>query len=309
MTSLLHPAWGPIPPEPRELRLCRLPSSIVYLSTINEDCEYRVLQPSGSWDSFVISIVILISIGMLVLFSTALGANVSPPFLRSSVREVFQSAAASVLSMLSPVVPQADGPGASSERSVVDPADSVQATPETPESVHTELVELLRADGLGLISHEHSAVANVEPLANLGETHSQAESSEAREETRITVESLVNLGEACSRVESSEEREEANEVINNVEPLDDVIGKIAGLPARDGDGQQFTDRAQVGASPAIGPRASSLIEPTERASPVIKAQVATERAALSALIEPTERASPVVVLQASIVTDRARMMA
>ena len=84
---------------------------------------------------------------MLVLFSTALGANVSPPFLRSSVREVFQSAAASVLSMLSPVVPQADGPGASSERSVVDPADSVQATPETPESVHTELVELLRADG------------------------------------------------------------------------------------------------------------------------------------------------------------------
>jgi len=115
MTSLLYPAWGPIPPELRELRLCRLPSSIVYLSTINEDCEYRVLQPSGSWDSFVISIVILISIGMLVLFSTALGANVSPPFLRSSVREVFQSAATSVLSMLSPVVPQADGTGASSE--------------------------------------------------------------------------------------------------------------------------------------------------------------------------------------------------
>ena len=42
-------------------------------------------------------------------------------------------------------------------------------------------------------------------------------------------------------MESSEEREEANEAINNVEPLDDVIGKIAGLPARDGDGQQFTD--------------------------------------------------------------------
>ena len=161
MTSLLHPAWGPIPPEPRELRLCRLPSSIVYLSTINEDCEYRVLQPSGSWDSFVISIVILISIGMLVLFSTALGANVSPPFLRSSVREVFQSAAASVLSMLPPVVPQADGPGASSERSVVDPADSVQATPETPESVHTELAGLLaglpRADGLEVTSY-HSAM-------------------------------------------------------------------------------------------------------------------------------------------------------
>ena len=116
------------PPKPRELRLCRLPSSIVYLSTINEDSEYRVLQPSGSWDSFVISIVILVSIGMLVLFSTALGANISPPFLRSSVREVFQSAAASVLSMLSPVVPQADGPGASSEQSAVDPADSVQAT-------------------------------------------------------------------------------------------------------------------------------------------------------------------------------------
>ena len=50
----------------------------------------------------------------------------------------------------------------------------------------------------GLISHEHSAVTSVEPLANLGETHSQAESSGAREETRITVESLVNLGEACS---------------------------------------------------------------------------------------------------------------
>ena len=149
----------------------------------------------------------------------------------------------------------------------------------------------------------------MEPLANLGETQCQAESSEAREETRIAAESLANLGEPCCRVESSEEREEANEVINNVEPLDDVIGKIAGLPARDGDGQQFTDRAQVGASPAIGPRASSLIEPTERASPVIKAQVATERAALSALIEPTERASPVVVLQASTATDRARMMA
>ena len=74
------------------------------------------------------------------------------------MREVFQSAAASVLSMLSPVVPQADGPGASSEQSVADPADSVQATPETPESVHTELAGLLRADGLEVTSYEHSVV-------------------------------------------------------------------------------------------------------------------------------------------------------
>ena len=93
----------------------------------------------------------------------------------------------------------------------------------------------------------------MEPLANLGETQCQAESSEAREETRIAAESLANLGEPCCRVKSSEEREEANEVINNVEPLDDVIGKIAGLPARDGDGQQFTDRAQVGARQRSGP--------------------------------------------------------
>ena len=116
---------GPTPPNPRELRLCRLPSSIAYLSSICEECKHRVLQPSGSWDSFVISIVILISIGMLVLFSTALGANVSPLFLRSSVRKALQSAAASVLSMLSPVVSQEDGPGASSELSVADPAVSL----------------------------------------------------------------------------------------------------------------------------------------------------------------------------------------
>ena len=58
-------------------------------------------------------------------------------------------------------------------------------------SPNAELMGLLRADDLGLISHEHSAVTNVEPLANLGETHSQAESSEAPEETRITVESLA----------------------------------------------------------------------------------------------------------------------
>ena len=205
--------------------------------------------------------------------------------------------------MLPPGAPQASVSGSSPELNSVGATVPLQATPGIPIfQVHPGDVTVAtepagdgvsssrqssgskRADGLGLISHEHSAVTSVEPLANLGETHSQAESSEAREETRIAAESLANLGEPCCRVESSEEREEANEAINNVEPLDDVIGKIAGLPARDGDGQQFTDRAQVGASPTIEPRASSLIE-------------------------PTERASPVVVLQASIVTDRARMMA
>ena len=122
ITFLLHPAWGPNPPKPRELHLCRLPSSIVYLSSICEECKHRVLQPSGSWDSFVISIVILISIGMLVLLSTALG------------REAFQSAASSVQSMLSPVVPQANDPGTSPELNAADPAVSLQAQahPESP---------------------------------------------------------------------------------------------------------------------------------------------------------------------------------
>ena len=81
---LLRSAWGPNPPDARELRLCRLHSSIVYLSIIDEECGYRVPQPFVSWGSYVIPVVVLISIGMLVLLSTALG------------REAFQSAASSV---------------------------------------------------------------------------------------------------------------------------------------------------------------------------------------------------------------------
>ena len=69
-----------------------------------------------------------------------------------------------------------------------------------------------------------------------------------------------------------------------------------------------------------GHGASSLIEPTERASPVIEPKRAasliepTEQVGASPtikraapLIEPTERASPVVELHASIVTDRAQV--
>ena len=95
---------------------------------------------------------------MLVLFSTALGANVSPLFLRSSVREALQSAAASVLSMLSPVVPQEDGPGASSELNVADPAVSVQANPEFPPlQVHPGDVTVVTEQAN---SREDSAVEN-----------------------------------------------------------------------------------------------------------------------------------------------------
>ena len=45
ITFLLHPAWGPNPPDARESRLCRLHSSIVCLSIIDEECGYRVPQP------------------------------------------------------------------------------------------------------------------------------------------------------------------------------------------------------------------------------------------------------------------------
>ena len=91
--------------------------------------------------------MILISIGMLVLLSTALG------------REAIQSAASSVQSMLSPVVPQADDPGTSPELNAADPAVSLQAQahPEPPPlQVHsgdvTAVTELVDN------SREHSAV-------------------------------------------------------------------------------------------------------------------------------------------------------
>ena len=48
------------------------------------------------------------------------------------MREAFQSAASSVQSMLSPVVPQADDPGTSPELNAADPAVSLQAHPESP---------------------------------------------------------------------------------------------------------------------------------------------------------------------------------
>ena len=69
---------------------------------------------------------------MLALFSTALGANVLSPFLRSCVRKAFNSADSSVQSMLSPVVPQADDPGTSPELNAAGPAVSVQAHPGPP---------------------------------------------------------------------------------------------------------------------------------------------------------------------------------
>ena len=67
ITLLLLFAWSPNLPKPRELRLSRLLSSIVYLSTIYEEFKYHVLQPFGSWDTFVFLIVILIVVGMLTL--------------------------------------------------------------------------------------------------------------------------------------------------------------------------------------------------------------------------------------------------
>ena len=70
ITLLLRFAWSPNLPS-RELRLRRLFSSIVYLSSIYEDCKYRVLQPFGSWDMFIIPVMILILIGMLSLFTVS----------------------------------------------------------------------------------------------------------------------------------------------------------------------------------------------------------------------------------------------
>ena len=105
---------------------------------------------------------------MLVLPSTALGANVSPPFLLSSVRNAFQSVASSVQSMLSPVVPRADVPGTSSEQSVADPAVSLQATLVPPPQDHPGSVSAATENAnsnanWGANSREHSAVENANP--------------------------------------------------------------------------------------------------------------------------------------------------
>ena len=133
MTLSLYPARGPTPPKPRELRLCRLPSSIVYLSSIYEDCKYRVLQPFGSWDMFIIPVMILILIGMLVLCTVS---GVSGPFRftrsRNAVQQ-FQTAGtfipASVQAMLSPSAPQASVSGSSPELNSVGATVPLQATP------------------------------------------------------------------------------------------------------------------------------------------------------------------------------------
>ena len=72
----------------------------------------------------------------------------------------------------------------------------------------------------------------------------------------------------------------------NVRVADEVVDKLADiLPVMvDVDGQQFTDRAQVEASPVIVLRVSLLIELTERASPVTVPQVsiASDRAQVGA---------------------------
>ena len=78
ITLLLPFAWSPNLPKPRELRVSRLLSSIVYLSTIYEDCKCHVLQPFGSWDTFVVPIVILIVIGMLSLYTVPTGGSLRP---------------------------------------------------------------------------------------------------------------------------------------------------------------------------------------------------------------------------------------
>ena len=84
ITLLLRFAWSPNLPNYRELRLRRLFSSIVYLSSIYEDCKYRVLQPFGSWDMFIILVMILILIGMLA-WCTVSGESGPFRFTRSNV--------------------------------------------------------------------------------------------------------------------------------------------------------------------------------------------------------------------------------
>ena len=145
MTSLLHSAWGPIPPNARELRLCRLHSSIVHLSIIDEECGYRVPQPFGSWGSFMIPVVVLISIGMLALYTVAKGGPLRSrgPVTRLRLRtmrsrrspSLRSPAPTAVLAMLVPNTPQASILGPSPESTsvgTVGTAVPVQATPGIP---------------------------------------------------------------------------------------------------------------------------------------------------------------------------------
>ena len=125
MTSLLHSAWGPNPPNARELRLCRLFSSIAYLSSIYEDYKYRVLRPFGSWDMFMILVMVLTLVGMLALYAvhrknvplrrspyatrsrTMRSSRATPRAMQSQSRTTpLRSSASSVQSTVSPVVPQ-----------------------------------------------------------------------------------------------------------------------------------------------------------------------------------------------------------
>ena len=148
MTSLLHSAWGPNPPNARELRLCRLHSSIVYLSIIDEECGYRVPQPFGSWGSFMIPVVVLISIGMLALYTVAKGSSLRSrgPVTQSRSSRTMRPrttqrspagtyALTPVQAMLGPNTPQASilGPSPGSTRAgTVGIAVPVQATPGIP---------------------------------------------------------------------------------------------------------------------------------------------------------------------------------
>ena len=132
--------------------------------------------------------------------------------------------------MVSPVVPQADDPGASSEQSVADPVTpgAVLSEPPlnelvAPSSAVAELAGLLREDGFGIATvaddfpSETSGEANLgeakpseAPLANLGEARSLAKPSETRSgeanlgEAKPSEAPLVSLGEARSLARPSE---------------------------------------------------------------------------------------------------------
>ena len=104
ITSMLS-LFGVQPsPTQQRKRLCRLLSSVVYFSTTQEDCEYRVHQPFGSWDTFVIPIVILISIGMLALYHTARGVCGRQEHLFTRSWNVLQTAFSMVQALMSPGV-------------------------------------------------------------------------------------------------------------------------------------------------------------------------------------------------------------
>ena len=104
ITLLLYSARGPNPPNARELRLCRLHSSIVYLSIIDEECGYRVPQPFGSWGSFMIPAVVLISVGMLALYAVAEGSSLRPMRSRTAQRSPAVTRSRSSRTMRSPAV-------------------------------------------------------------------------------------------------------------------------------------------------------------------------------------------------------------